>query len=134
MGFHICEYCPKGVRPATSSGDVFLTFTNGHSYVMPDMIVHYVQMHVYQPPQAFVDDVMSGALLYGERAQTKSLPVQVGYLSGDYPCGETPHLFVYVLAGMMTLAAEQGERRQTRGVISPLTGEPYDPEWGTHRR
>ena len=112
MGFHMCEYC----NGETSSGDVHLTFGSGKTYIMPDMIVHYIERHGYQPPQEFIRDVMGGQLLSGERWQTRAIPERVGYLSGEYPRGDVPHLFVYVLAGMMAIAAKQGRRQQTKGM------------------
>lgn len=114
MGFHICEYCQK----ETSSGDVTLSFANGNTYVMPDMIVHYVGEHTYQPPQHFIDDVMGSYLLGAGsvRWQTKAMPEPVGYLSGAYMRGDVPPLFVYVLAGMMAIITKQGQRMQTRGI------------------
>lgn len=115
MGFHVCEYCNN----ETSSGDVILAFRNGNIYVMPDMIIHYVEQHDYQPPQSFIEDVMSGQLANGERRSNDGWKVTqggIGYLSGEYLRGSVPHLFIYVLAGMMALAAKQGNRRQTRGL------------------
>lgn len=33
---------------------------SGRRYASPDMIIHYVQEHGYQPPQDFIDGVMLG--------------------------------------------------------------------------
>jgi hypothetical protein len=118
MGFHICEYCQRqnAPHPATSSGDVVLEFENGHKYIMPDMITHYIREHGYQPPDEFQQDVISGKYAGGERLQSKSIPESVGYLSGPFLPGKVPPLFVYILAGMMAFAREDGQRRQTRGL------------------
>lgn len=120
MGFHICEYCRNEREEfiETSSGDVQLVFHNGHFYQMPDMLVHYIRDHSYRPPQEFIDDVMRGDLLAvaGYHPRLDRPPTLVGYLTGDFPKGEMPRLFVYVLAGMMAIAAKQGTRLQTRGI------------------
>ncbi len=119
MGFHTCEYCQQqGVRtPATSSGDVVLTFATGQRYCVPDMLPHYIRAHGYLPPQPLIEAVLSGQFVEGERWQTKAVAEQVGYLSGpDYPRGSTPPVFVFALMGMLACAQQDGMRRQTRGA------------------
>lgn len=95
-----------------------LNFVNGHSYVMPDMIIHYIKTHNFKPPESLVNDVLSGELDSGARGQTKAPAViNVGYLSGNtFEVGETPKLFMFALAGMMGFAATNGDRRQTRST------------------
>lgn len=121
MGFHICEYCTQRGSAATSSGDVTLRFSDGQTWEMPDMIVHYIQNHGYLPPQEFIDDVLLGQHVAGERWQTKSITSptsaqSIGYLSGDYPQGETPAGFLDRLQVLMEKAKDGGDRRQTRGI------------------
>ncbi len=120
MGFHTCKFCDK----ATSSGDVTLRFTSGHTWVMPDMILHYVAEHDYQPPAPFVEDVLGGAYVGGLREQTKSGLTaihKVGYLAdGDFPMWLTNasrDQFFVQLWRLMELARKGGDRVQTRGAV-----------------
>ena len=128
MGFHMCIWChdwgkgslvPEGKvnrYSISSSGDVTIKFENGHSYVMPDMILHYVADHGYQPPVQFMDDVMNGKFAGGNRAQTKDMPTMVGYLTEDFVPGNVPEGFVGKLEQLMKMADDSGNRRQTRGM------------------
>ena len=120
MGFHICEYCrAEGAeRPVMSSGDVRMTFINGHSYVVPDMILHYVRSHDYLPPAPFVQDVMQVEMVTDTRAQAKAAgrSETVGFLKGNYPQGAAPAGFTDRLHILMQTAANAGERTQYRGM------------------
>lgn len=126
MGFHICETCHGQAQsprfPNTSSGDVNLTFSNGHRWVMPDMILHYVADHGWQPPSEFVADVMNGELQTGGRRQTRSVgnvfdgATSIGYLTGTIPTGPVPDNFVEMLENLMQRASGDGMRIQTKGV------------------
>lgn len=128
MGFHVCEYCgwtPKS-KPRfshLSSGDVTLVFDNGGSWQMPDMILHYIADHDWQPPADFISDVTNQNLVAGGRAQTKSVdrPISIAYLSGPYQKGVVPQGFVERLESLMREAASQGDRIQYRGG-PPETG------------
>lgn len=126
MGFHICEYCtqtgtlPHPSHSATSSGDVTLSlFDRGSGrskWVFPDMIVHYVRDHGYQPPAEFIEDVMQGQYAGGVRWQTRGITPakQVGYLSGDYPRGIVPEGFLEKLQQLIQKATNEGDYRQIR--------------------
>lgn len=125
MGFHVCEYCDS--NPETSSGDVTMNFDNGHSYEAPDMLVHYVRDHEFQPPQQFVDDVLNTELVSGGRVQTRSPigaePDRIGYLSGEYFKGPVPDSFVEKLERVMKLAADlTGGRTQTKSPFNKPPG------------
>lgn len=115
MGFHVCEYC-QGDQKETSSGDVILKFANGNTYMVPDMILHYVADHKFTPPEQFINDVLHCAFTGGERWQTKGMPVKVGYISGDFPQGQTPSGFFERLWSVMNRASKYGSRIQTRGI------------------
>ena len=122
MGSHWCELCDGSYNnsgnlfPKTSSGDVNLTFENGHKWVMPDMILHYVADHKWQPPQEFVEDVMNGELLRCDRTQTRDMGFEVGYLSGEIIPGVVPEKFIENLESLMEIAAGFGMRAQTKGI------------------
>jgi hypothetical protein len=90
---------------------------------MPDMILHYVADHVWQPPMEFIHDVMASELAWGERDQTKGVILgtiykgtRVGYLEGEIKQGPVPDGFVERLEELMTSAAAAGRRVQTRGA------------------
>lgn len=128
MGFHVCESCKSKDEsnrfPNTSSGDVNLTFTNGHKWVMPDMILHYVADHGWQPPSDFIADVMNGKLETGGRRQTRGGvsnvfdgATPVGYLKGMIPTGPVPDGFVDQLERLMQQASGGGMRAQTKGMV-----------------
>ena len=69
-GFHNCELCPRAPRnhkgfvqpkPATTgNGEVRVRGTDGLTYVAPSLIVHYIEVHRYRPPPAFIDAVVAG--------------------------------------------------------------------------
>jgi hypothetical protein len=90
---------------------------------MPDMILHYVADHEWQPPVDFVADVMEGDLAAGSRRQTRSIinnvfdgAVQVGYLEGVISAGPVPDGFIERLEGLMNLSSRSGMRIQTKGI------------------
>lgn len=57
MGFHECSLCQEGDRKAGLRN--LLIPTERLLYVAPEMIVHYIEDHGYQPPQEFVEAVMA---------------------------------------------------------------------------
>jgi hypothetical protein len=89
---------------------------------MPDMILHYVADHNWQPPEEFVADVMNGTLEMGGRRQTRGVSdlfdgaTKVGYLEGEIPKGSVPDGFVFKLESLMHQAAGAGNRAQTKGA------------------
>lgn len=122
MGFHTCPFCTD--NPETSSGDVTLAFDNGHVYVVPDMILHYMAEHNYAPPEEFCKDVRLHQLVTGGRRQTKGLSVCVGYLEPpNCPKGYMPDVF-QALWAHMERARRMGQRTQTRGVRAPSELRP----------
>lgn len=124
MGFHVCEYCNGQNQatdrfPFTSSGDVTLEFANSHQWEMPDMILHYVADHGWQPPQEFIDDVMTQRLVGGNRVQYRSMtePVKIGYLSGHFTTGPVQVGFIDRLESLMHQADQAGNRGQTKSLF-----------------
>ena len=128
MGFHICAFCDNdsgNIFSRYSSGDTNLTFTNGHRWVMPDMILHYIADHYWQPLQEFIDDVMTGKLAVCERRQTRGMSVsaildatKVGYLANEeFTFGPVPNGFVEKLEALMKQADGMDMRVQTKGVV-----------------
>lgn len=143
MGFHVCEWCgwdpqPKPRFSHFSSGDVTLRFKSGRAWRMPDMILHYVGDHGYQPPAGLVEDVMNGELVGGEREQYRGFPLQprsepvsVGYLHGSFITGPVPDGFVEKLESLMNQAAGMGDREQYLGYDPNVQrGEDAAPDNG----
>lgn len=121
MGIHVCEFCQakqEGWFDPTSSGDTILSFDSGRTWQMPDMILHYLADHEFQPPAEFVDDVMGMKCAGVRRIQTKSVvqPTPVGYLRGSFPVGEINWELVGKLAALISFASRKGNRAQTRGA------------------
>jgi hypothetical protein len=68
-GFHICEFCPPPPRNGkghaqpepgtTGNGEVHVRGPDGLRYVAPSLIVHYIEVHRYRPPQSFIDAVVA---------------------------------------------------------------------------
>lgn len=91
MGFHLCEYITSqqaeelGLRNRhliRSSGDVFMTFSSGRSWTMPDMAPLYIELG-WVPPAEFIKDIMTNQLTAGIQVHTFSQPnfVPIGYLN-----------------------------------------------------
>lgn len=71
-GFHHCEFCPRPVRTktavglpcyavnfdSTGNGEIHVPGLDGITYAAPLLILHYIAVHKYQPPQAYIDAVM----------------------------------------------------------------------------
>lgn len=66
-GFHSCELCENPAMPSTYVSESKQVFnlgsaefrveasTTGEVYAAPDLIVHYISEHDYQPPSSFVE-------------------------------------------------------------------------------
>ena len=122
MGFHVCEFCrgnKESKYPITSSGDVTLHFDSGRSYVMPDMVLHYIADHHWVPPKEFIDDVINGEIAASDRRQTRSGNnlMSIGYLRGTFKEGSVPDGFIEKLEILMVAASQNGERLQTKSLI-----------------
>ncbi len=50
MGYHDCEICDNYI----SHGQLWLEIEDTR-YIMPMMILHYIQKHQYSPPKEFID-------------------------------------------------------------------------------
>lgn len=131
MGFHACEFCDavsvtKNKFNHLSTGDVNLTFANGHRWVMPDMILHYLADHDWLPPQEFINDVLGVELADSGRIQTRGIMMsigdiyqgqRIGYLVGSFERGVVPDGFAERLELLMKKAGDMGYRAQTKGLV-----------------
>jgi hypothetical protein len=54
-GLHSCEFCRRPL--ARGSKNLWIP-TRSLKYVAPELIVHYIEVHCYLPPQEFITAVM----------------------------------------------------------------------------
>ena len=52
LGYHTCAICNR----FKDRGE-FIIETEDRTYVLPRMILHYIDKHRYRPPQQFLDDL-----------------------------------------------------------------------------
>jgi hypothetical protein len=60
FGVHFCEFCPDprpGKGRIGGSGNVWVP-TLSVVYVAPELIVHYIEVHSYRPPEEFIAAVL----------------------------------------------------------------------------
>lgn len=108
MGFHVCEYCNQ----ATSSGDIYLYFDNS-TWQMPDMILHYIAVHNYLPPDSFIRDLICGSFTN----KPSDLDVKrVGYLHGEFRTGNLNDGLFKRLFCLIEDARKNYNRVQTKGM------------------
>lgn len=71
-GSHLCELCPQpevfvrnGFRmmdpspEISGNGEVRVVGADGRTYVAPVLVRHYIEVHRYRPPDAFIAAVLS---------------------------------------------------------------------------
>jgi hypothetical protein len=72
-GYHSCEFCPEPPLVVSSTGrreipppgdtmgngEIRVAGSGGVVYVAPVLVAHYVEVHHYRPPQAFIEAVLS---------------------------------------------------------------------------
>jgi hypothetical protein len=74
-GIHPCLFCPpssgmwavtKVEHPAgdyfVGHGEVHVVGPDGTHYAAPEMVIHYVTVHGYRPPDGFISGVLQGAV------------------------------------------------------------------------
>lgn len=64
-GFHECELCEQSIEPQTLRPKGAANFgvpCGVVLYVAPELILHYVQVHNYQPPDEFIAAVLASPL------------------------------------------------------------------------
>lgn len=73
-GFHFCEYCGReevmvaiegGRMFRLGSAEVWVPGADSIVYRAPNLIIHYIGDHGYQPPQEFIEAVMKLAAASG---------------------------------------------------------------------
>jgi hypothetical protein len=109
MGMHFCAYCHEDGNnrfQRVGNDDILLVFTNG-SWLVPGMILHYIEDHEFQPSPEFIEAVMNHQLVDGRRIATRSAvwppndAIRIGYLEGDFQRGPVPEELVDRLITMM---------------------------------
>ncbi|GAA0560349.1 hypothetical protein GCM10010172_49380 [Paractinoplanes ferrugineus] len=59
-GRHGCEFCPGPVA-ALGNGEIHVTGADGTTYAAPTLLVHYIEVHGYRPPDEFLAAVRHAA-------------------------------------------------------------------------
>ena len=54
-GMHECELCEEQGRKHCDSRNLFVPGDDGIVFLVPGMIVHYIEEHRYYPPDSFVE-------------------------------------------------------------------------------
>src|SRR5262245_58497111 len=90
MGWHDCPKPSGGYIHGNatvffnnkSSGDNTVSFASGNSWRFPDGMLYYIVDCGWQPPAAFIDDVMHSTVTSYSREQTRSAGYSqsIGYL------------------------------------------------------
>jgi len=69
-GFHVCQFCSPAVSkqqsPKIGNGQIRVKGKDDVWYAAPTMVHHYVSVHQYQPPAAFVDAVLNPVAVWRE--------------------------------------------------------------------
>lgn len=105
-----CEYCEDPQNAFKSTGDVTLAFSSGRAWIMPTMILHYLEEHQWRAPSSFIDDVLNSSLHPPKANDPRQVkPARVGYLKGYFEAGSNPPGFASRLAALIkqTQAAEE---------------------------
>ena len=63
-GFHICDFCdverpPNGPLRLLGSAEIWVPAGPGRFFASPDLIIHYVEDHQYQPPGVYLEALAS---------------------------------------------------------------------------
>jgi hypothetical protein len=60
MGWHQCEFCPKGAYGKVAVGwrNVWIP-AKEVVYIAPQLVIHYVEAHNYRPPDGFIEAVIA---------------------------------------------------------------------------
>ena len=94
-----------------------MNFSSGDSYVMPDMILHYIFDHGWVPPKRFIDDVMNREVISSDREQMRGSGLAaIGYLRKSFEAGNVPEGFIEKLEVLMVAASQSGDRLQTKSL------------------
>jgi len=56
-GAHSCEFCDRYERE--SGNGEYIVMWNKKVYSAPTLIIHYIEIHNYKPPQEFIDAVIN---------------------------------------------------------------------------
>jgi hypothetical protein len=125
MGTHICEFCKgrteSNICSNTGSGNNKIE-TKDMRIFFPDLVLHYVVDHQWQPPDFFIDTIMGNdphelakKELYGFTKNEKGIE-RVGFLTSSIPAGKVPPKFKERLIKVMMTCEKTGNRWQSKGL------------------
>jgi hypothetical protein len=68
LGYHTCSICGR----FQDRGE-FIVQANSRTYVLPRMVLHYIEVHGYRPPEAFLSDLLAWWCIERRTQQNKAL-------------------------------------------------------------
>jgi hypothetical protein len=81
-GFHYCEFCSEEEHRVDGvllgSAEIWIPTDAGGYYAAPDLIVHYIESHAYQPPSSYLEAL--GRLDIDEWSPPEDF---IGFLTGN---------------------------------------------------
>ncbi|GAA1514031.1 hypothetical protein GCM10009827_030870 [Dactylosporangium maewongense] len=70
LGWHDCPWCPGTTAPHDGNGEYHYYAHDGEVYAAPVMLLHYVEVHGYRPPEQFLQALrVPGELPWDDRAE-----------------------------------------------------------------
>jgi hypothetical protein len=82
-GLHFCDLCPETDDPEawqsrSGHAEVRVHGADGTRYAAPVLVLHYVTVHQYAPPQAFVEGLLRLAQFRWDEARDRTLCFSCG--------------------------------------------------------
>ncbi|PRX08406.1 hypothetical protein CLV67_1405 [Actinoplanes italicus] len=62
MGYHACDFCGD-LDAASGNGEYRYYSSSGETFVAPELLLHYMEVHRYSPPDAFLEALGGGSEL-----------------------------------------------------------------------
>ena len=107
-----------------SSGDNMVKFASGNCWIYPDMFPLYIAAG-YVPPQAFIDDVMSGTVTMFEHNET--MGTQSGFPGWSQPYSNTMRLPSVITSDMNAAAQEPNNLFRIKALGNELAAAQRKP-------
>ncbi|MEU0556388.1 hypothetical protein [Dactylosporangium sp. NPDC006015] len=80
LGWHDCPWCPGTTAPHDGNGEYHYYAHDGEVYAAPVMLLHYVEVHGYRPPEQFLQALrVPGELPWDDRADDLPELVRWGF-------------------------------------------------------
>jgi hypothetical protein len=111
-----CPYCPPHASVMTRRDDLLLAFDNGHRYVIPPLLSHFIFDHYYCPDDLFLQDVMQSQGHVEPPGTEMKDARRVGFLDGTaYKTGPVPEGFAQRLGQLLQKGSLSGRKLRHGG-------------------